>query len=208
MQIEIIDNFLNQEDFNAILKSLPDDVSPDKTGHFHTKYDGNKKFHKNYLNETITNNLVKNYHTKALEILNKLCPKKVNLYDYSDFSIIATGKNVKFPIHDDIPDKLLTGVIYISPNKSSGTDFYKDKAGNEKKTIEWKQNRAVFFSRRERESWHSYQGDGKATRYVLSYQLKTRRINEVFEAEERNKYLGLLRYKFNPIIYKYLKFTI
>ena len=150
--------------------------------------------------------MVKNYHDKAIRILEKLSPKKVKLYDYSDFSLIATGKDINFPIHDDNPDKLLTGVIYLSPNQSTGTNFYKDKKGNGQRTIEWKQNRAVFFSRREKESWHSYKGDGVTTRYVLSYQLKTHRIKEVFGAEDTNKYLGLMRYKLNPYIYKYLKY--
>ena len=145
MQIEIIDNFLNAEDYNSIISFLPPAVPSNKTGHFHTKYEENKKFKQNYLNDQITTNLVKNYHNKAIEILRKLSPRKVDLYDYSDFSLIATGKNVSFPIHDDNPDKLLTGVIYLAPNKSTGTNFYKDKKGNEKKTIEWKQNRAVFF---------------------------------------------------------------
>ena len=208
MQIEIVDNFLNKEDFEKIISCLPNGVAADKTGHFHTRYEKNKTFNQNFLSDLITKNLVKNYHDKAIRILEKLSPKKVKLYDYSDFSLIATGKDINFPIHDDNPDKLLTGVIYLSPNQSTGTNFYEDKKGNGQRTIEWKQNRAVFFSRREKESWHSYKGDGVTTRYVLSYQLKTHRIKEVFGAEDTNKYLGLMRYKLNPYIYKYLKFTI
>ena len=152
MQIEIIDNFLNKEDFDTIINLLPPAMPADKTGHFHTKYEENQKFEKNYFNDLVTANLVKNYHKRAIEILKKLSPRKVELYDYSDFSLIATGKNVSFPIHDDNPDKLLTGVIYLAPRQSTGTNFYKDKKGSDKKTIEWKPNRAVFFSRRERES--------------------------------------------------------
>lgn len=208
MQTKIIDNFLNQEDFKEIINLLPDHVNANKTGHFHTRFEKDKIFSKNFFKDSISHRLFKNYHDKALKILEKLSPKKVRLYDYSDFSLIATGKNMNFPIHDDNPDKLLTGVIYLSPIKSTGTNFYQDKKGNGLKTIEWKQNRAVFFSRKEKESWHSYKGDGVSTRYVLSYQLKTRRIQEVFNAEETNKYLGLMRYKFNPYIYKYFKFTI
>jgi hypothetical protein len=208
MQIEIIDNFLIQEDFKEIVSLLPNHIDNDKTGHFHTRFEKDKIFSQNFFDNSITQILVNNYHNKALKILEKIAPKKVKLYDYSDFSLIATGKNMNFPIHDDNPDKLLTGVIYLSPIQSTGTNFYKDKKGNGLRTIEWKQNRAVFFSRKEKQSWHSYKGDGVSTRYVLSYQLKTRRIQEVFSAEETNKYLGLMRYKFNPYIYKYFKFTI
>ena len=208
MKIEIIDNFLNKEDYEEILNLLPGPVEDNKTGHYHTRYEKNKIFKQNFLNDSITQRLVKNYHDKVLKILDKLSPEKVKLYDYSDFSLIATGKKMNFPIHDDNPDKLLTGVIYLSPAKSTGTNFYKDKKGNGLKTIEWRQNRGVFFSRKEKESWHSYKGDGVTTRYILSYQLKTKRIKEVFAAEGTNKYLGLMRYRFNPYIYKYFKFTV
>lgn len=208
MKIEIVDNFLHKEDYQDILSILPDHVEDKKTGHYHTRYEKDKIFEQNFLSNSITQRLFKNYHNKALKILKELAPEKVKLYDYSDFSLIATGKKMNFPIHDDNPDKLLTGVIYLSPTQSTGTNFYKDKKGNGIKTIEWKQNRAVFFSRKEKKSWHSYKGDGVATRYILSYQLKTRRIKDVFAAEDSNKYLGLMRYKFNPYIYKYFKFTI
>ena len=48
---------------------------------------------------------------QALKILNDIAPEKVNLYDYSEFMIIKSGKNYKFPIHDDTPNKLLILLI-------------------------------------------------------------------------------------------------
>ena len=33
--------------------------------------------------------------------------------------------------------------------------------------IEWKKNRAVFFSRIERETWHAYEGNNQEERKVL-----------------------------------------
>ena len=62
--------------------------------------------------------------------------------------IIKSGKNYKFPIHDDTPNKLLSGVIYLYPEKNTGTLFYSDKKGSEKEIIDWKPNRAVFFTSR------------------------------------------------------------
>ena len=67
------------------------------------------------------------------------------MYDYSEFHIIETGSNCSFPIHDDTPNKLLSGVIYLKPNKNYGTSFFSTKNGKSKKTIPWKLNRAVFF---------------------------------------------------------------
>ena len=92
----------------------------------------------------------KNYHPLTMNILKEICPEKVKLYDYSDFTIVVTSKNTKFPIHDDTPNKLLSGVIYLTPEENSGTIFYSSKKGENKKEIEWKQNRAVFFSRKEK----------------------------------------------------------
>ena len=91
------------------------------------------------------NKLFKNYHSKAIEILKELKPKKIDLYEYSEFHIVNTGKDYKFLIHDDTPNKLLSGVIYLSPKKNSGTIFYDNKRGDNKKEVEWLENRAFFF---------------------------------------------------------------
>ena len=116
-----------------------------------------------------------------------------------------TSKNSKFPIHDDTPNKILSGVIYLTPEKNSGTVFYNDKNGNENSNVEWKQNRAVFFSRKERETWHSYQGDGKSNRIALVYNLMTYKIKKVYEVEKKNYFFGLLRWKLNPYFFRYFK---
>ena len=97
MQIEIIDNFLNKEDYEEILNLLPGPVEDNKTGHYHTRYEKDKIFKQNFLSDSMTQRLVKNYHDKVLKILDKLSPEKVKLYDYSDFSLIATGKKMNFP---------------------------------------------------------------------------------------------------------------
>ena len=84
----------------------------------------------------------------------------------------------------------------------------KIKNVNNKKIIDWKINRAVFFSRSERKTWHSYRGDGKSNRFVLVYNLMTYKIKDVFKIEKKNYFFGNLRYKLNPILHKYLKITI
>ena len=86
------------------------------------------------------------------------------------------------------------------------TDF--PQKGDDKKIIDWKINRAIFFSRSEKETWHSYEGDGKSNRIVLVYNLMTNKIKDVYKAENKNYLLGNLRFKINPYLYKYLKITI
>ena len=39
-------------------------------------------------------------------------------------------------------------------------------------------NRAVFFSRKERETWHSYEGDRKSERIALVYNLMTSKLKK------------------------------
>ena len=144
-----------------------------------------------------------NYHDKTMNILKDINQAKANLYDYSDFTIIVTSKNKKFPIHDDTPNKLLSGVIYLLPEENTGTIFYDDKKGSNKTAIDWKPNRAVFFSRKERETWHSYEGDKINNRVALVYNLMTNNIKEVYNIEKKNYFLGNLRFKLNPYIYQY-----
>ena len=115
------------------------------------------------------------------------------------------SKNSKFPIHDDTPNKILSGVIYLSPEKNSGTTFYNDKTGSDRTEMKWKKNRAVFFSRREKETWHSYKGDNENNRVALVYNLMTKNIKKVYEIEKKNYYLGMLRWKVNPYLFRYLK---
>ena len=36
----------------------------------------------------------------------------------------------------------------------------------------------------------------------------TNRIKDVYKIENKNYFIGLLRYKINPILYKYFKFNL
>ena len=128
---------------------------------------------------------------------------------YSDFSIIVTHKNYQFPFHDDTPNKILSGVVYLYPKKNNGTIFSNDKKKSLDNTIvEWKQNRAVFFSRKERETWHTYKGDGINNRVVLVYNLCTKRLKDVYKIEKKNYMWGSLRYKINPYLFRFFRFII
>ena len=206
-KVKIVDNFLNKSDFEELsnLKLEKD-------------FDGDFKVYHNKINddgiieasieESLLKKIHKNYFSKTFKILEELYPQKSKLYDYSDFTIIITKKNSKFPIHDDTPDKLLSGVIYLQPEKNSGTIFYNDKKGSNKTEVEWKPNRAVFFSRIEKETWHSYEGDGKNDRIALVYNLKTNKIRDVYKAEGKSFFLGNLRYRINPYLFYYFKKNI
>ena len=201
MNIKIIENFLDPE-YLSTLQSL--DIKPteqDQIKIYQNIIIGDRVIQNDCISDVTLKSLNSHYHNKAINILKEL-------YDYSDFFIIETGANYKFPIHDDTPNKLLSGVVYLKPEENSGTIFYKNKKGDDKKEIGWKVNKAVFFSRSERNTWHSYQGDGKKNRLVLVYNLMTKRIKEVYKIEKKNYFLGMFRYKINYYLYRYFKFTI
>ena len=208
-KIKNINNFLSENDFRE-LESISSSLKRNNRNNFdiyHNEID-NEKVIKSTLDKDFLKRLQNNYFSKAMNILKELCPEKMDLYDYSDFTIIISKKDSVFPIHDDTPNKLLSGVVYIAPEKIHGTFFYNNKTGENKIIAPWETNKAVFFSRKERETWHSYEGDGVNDRVVLVFNLMTRRIKEVFKIEKKNYFLGNLRFKLNPYIYRFFKNTI
>tara|TARA_Y200000002_G_scaffold354323_1_gene334476 strand:- start:1458 stop:2087 length:630 start_codon:yes stop_codon:yes gene_type:complete len=204
--IKIIDNFLKKEDFNELSKLFLS--NNDSNFEIYHNEINNSGIIKSSIDQEFLKRIHKNYFLKSLDILKELSPEKVKLYEFSDYTIIKTNKNKKFPLHDDTPNKLLSGVIYLYPEDNTGTIFYNDKKGSDKTVVEWKKNRAVFFSRKERETWHSYQGDGVNDRIALVLNLMTNKIKKVYEIEKKNYFIGNLRYKLNPYIYRFFKLTI
>ena len=208
MNIKIIDNFLTKDDFEKISSIEFNKIRADEMRVYHNTIDNDENIKVECFDPTFLKRMNENYHIKALSLLRELNPLKVDLYDYSDFNIIETGANYEFPIHDDTPNKLLSGVIYLKPEKNYGTMFYKNKKGEAERLIDWKVNRAVFFSRSERKTWHSFKGDGKSNRIVLVYNLMTKRIKQVYKLEKKNYILSQIRNKINPFLYKFFNFTI
>lgn len=208
MNIKIIDQFLNEEDLKEISLIKLKEIGKEEIKVYHNSIGKDGKIISECIKPSTIERLHKNYHKIALEVLKNLNSAKLDLYDFSEFHIIETGANYKFPIHDDTPNKLLSGVIYIKPKFNSGTKFYKTKHGDDEKKIEWKVNRGVFFSRIERETWHSYSGDNKSNRIALVYNLMTKRIKNVYKVEKKNYFFGQFRYKINPYLYRFFKFTI
>lgn len=145
MKIEIIDNFFEKNDFIKLNSVKLKNVESDSVDIYHNTINKAGVVTESCIDKNIIKELHQKYHEKLLIILKNLDEKKAELYDYSDFTIVQTGKNYKFPIHDDTPNKLLSGVIYLAPEKNTGTIFYSNKKGSNKNVIDWKQNRAVFF---------------------------------------------------------------
>ena len=137
MKIKIVDNFLLKEDFEKLCSLNLEEINKEQIRVYHNKILKNGKVE---IAECIEYEFLKklrnDYHKKAINILNELYPEKTKLYEFSEFHIIETGSNYKFPVHDDTPNKLLSGVVYLKPKQNSGTIFYSSKNGENKKEIE------------------------------------------------------------------------
>jgi len=111
------------------------------------------------------------YHNLMLSYLFELAPDKVQNYKFTELNVVSTGKDYKFPIHNDTNDKLLSVVIYIAPDINKGTTLYSTKEGLDPKEITWLPNRAFMFSRNDT-TWHSYESDEVSSRLTLVYNLR------------------------------------
>lgn len=209
-KIKKIDNFLENEDFQSLSSYAKNLSENNKIDVYPNTIDKDNNILKSSIEKNLLIKINSRYLPRAFNILKELNPEKIKLFSYSDFSIIKTNKNSKFPIHDDTPNKLLSGVIYLYPENNSGTVFYNSKSGDNKTSIEWKQNRAVFFSRKERETWHSYEGDQINDRVALVYNLMTheQNIKKVCEIENKNYLISNIRYKLNPYLFKLINRVI
>lgn len=207
---KVFDNFLESEDLKDLTVYARNLNSDGNIHVFHNEIDLNNNILNSSINKDLLIRLNKRYLQKAITILKELNEEKINLIDYSDFTIIKTKKNKKFPIHDDTFNKLLSGVIYLYPEKNVGTAFYNSKSGKDKNVIEWKVNRAVFFSRKERETWHSYEADSDNDRITLIFNLMTKEKNlkKVLKIENKNYLISKLRYKLNPYLYRFFNLVI
>ena len=207
LKIEILDNFLIDEDLKD-LQSINLGETPDKKMNVYVKKIDQNQVSGDGMSEQTARRLHNKYHNKALSLLKNLNPAKAELYEYSEFGITDTGTNYKFPIHNDTPNKLLSGVIFLSPNESHGTKFYENKKGIGENSIEWKVNRAVFFSREENRSWHSFDNGQNGTRRVLIYNLMTKNVKAVCKVENINFYMVKFKHFINPYLYRFFKFVI
>jgi hypothetical protein len=145
-----------------------------------TGFRGNVKNEK--FSEKVLREIYNTYTPKLLEILKDLAPEKIPLYDHVRMTFTLTSKDYSFPVHADNTDKLLSTVIYLKPEHNAGTILYETKKDKNPKMVEWKQNRALIFSRTD-ETWHAYKGDGINDRYALVYNLMSKR-----EGEEKSDY--------------------
>ena len=117
------------------------------------------------------------YVPKMLNHLKIISPNKINLFDTFSFQVSRTDKNITYPIHDDSSEKLLSIVIYLSPQNNIGTYLYLPKSNKPDKLVDWRPNRYLAFSRIEGKTRHSYQGNKLENRYTIILNILTSKKN-------------------------------
>ncbi len=189
---KVFDNFLTTNDFEEISNLNLGEISNKGKRVFHNKIYKNGNIESSCIRKETIKRMHDKYFPQALNILEEFAPKKMNLYEYSEFHIVITGKNYIYPIHTDTYNKLLSGVIYLKPEKNSGTKLYEE---NKKDSIdlEWKQNRALFFSRSQN-TFHSYKSNGISERITLIYNLMTTDIKGVCKVEKKSYLYFLIKH--------------
>ncbi len=180
---KVIDNILNYRHF-SLIKNINFETDADQWEIYKHQIFLDKTVkisYKNSLGEKSTSSsplrlddvleIYDTYNSLMLKQLEDLAPEKISQYKFTELNVVSNGKDYRFPIHNDSKDKLLSVVIYISPQVNNGTYLYQDGQGNGMEQIEWIPNRAFIFSRNN-ETWHSYQSNNIDSRLTLVYNLR------------------------------------
>lgn len=179
----VIDNFFTEDEFNEI-KRHEADVKDKEIKIAHSLIKKNGEIKSDLFDADFLTGINQRYLPALQAMLSVLSKGKTSLYEYSDFHLISTGPNYEHAIHDDIPKKLLSVVVYINPEENNGTFIHsgrytKDPVGE----IEWKPNRAFVFSRLDRKTWHSYSANKVDNRFCVVYNLCTYKAFKAHWAE-------------------------
>lgn len=190
----VVEDFLSKEDFKLLSAHPTTHVkATERQSLLNNKVFADGSVVAQDLSKAVILGLHDRYHARSMDWLRHLAPKKVPLFEYADYELVITGKDCKFRIHDDSWDKLLSIVVYLAPEKNTGTIVYDNMEGRNPTVIEWKQNRALVFARREGQTWHAYKGDGINNRLALIYNLMTSNRRGVYRAEGTNYSLARAR---------------
>lgn len=168
---EVIDNFLEQDDFKFL-----SNVGIDNPNDTDIKISKNQIWQGGRIKGDLPHEFLKRfeqrYFQKCINVLHQHATGKVSSVDYMELNVVVVGKDYVFPVHSDTPNKLLSCVVYLTPEDSIGTIMYESIDGDEVDRCEWKQNRCLIFSRTNK-TYHNYKSDGKDKRRTLVLNLRS-----------------------------------
>jgi hypothetical protein len=77
----------------------------------------------------------------------------------------------EYNLHLDTNQKIMTSVVYLSPEQNVGTKFYENGKGDGMYEDPWKVNCGYIFCRSEN-SWHNYENPQNNLRWVAMYNIQ------------------------------------
>ena len=145
----IIDDFLEADHFNTLSKINHGEIKPKGRKAFINSVMNGKTVAVSQIPEDVLLDIDRRYTPGLLKTLDNLAPGLSKTYTYTELTIIATGKDYSFKIHSDVKCKILSVVVYLMPERNSGTLLYNSKIddihGTDEMEVEWKQNRYTIF---------------------------------------------------------------
>lgn len=169
----VIDDFLSKKHLKQCqdyFLEMPRDHRWNCSENFVPKnYDANKV-------NPLVKSLYETYNPILLGMLRRLAPEKEKLIDGSQIDFVNTTPGKEWVIHNDLEYKLLSVVVYISPEVNTGTILYKTEKGAHPYEVEWKINRCFAFARNDN-TWHSYKNTHTKDRNALIYNLVSRQYD-------------------------------
>jgi hypothetical protein len=152
----VIDNLLDNETFDYIENYVVTkyDLNNIKKSHLEI-HSSDSNIHKK-LSPIIFELQQKYFHT--LNYAGKKLPP--DIYSYIELAICSPGFRYG-RIHPDDSRKLMTTVLYVTPETGDGTELYLNNNVNSLVTkLEWKKNRALCFVGQQnpahQRTWHNY----------------------------------------------------
>lgn len=158
---QVINNFFDEEDFLKIWKA-------------------SYVLHKKYENKTITSdgclslaevaddigddvfNIILKSNKEILDNIEQISKNYPNHYKHTDYisfpSFHLLPPNTDYQkIHDESSDKTISVVLYLYPEKSTGTLLYKENNRDSlAKEIPWNPNTAMLFCGEDKTTWHDF----------------------------------------------------
>jgi len=182
-QYRIIDNFLSDKDFKLCqdyFKYLEDNRADSSVGWYREQNNIIVNKHGRIIDYVTPTpfifELFIKYNHKLEDALEELAPERKKDYARSTVEFVSSRTGLKWEIHPDVSEKLLSAVLYVSPKVNTGTILYKDKNGLDPYEVEWKENRCLIFCQTN-DSWHSYQNTHEETRNTISWNLRSSKDN-------------------------------
>jgi hypothetical protein len=166
----VIDNFLEPDAFSYVQSYAEERCQLYCKGKYKAIIEIHTKESNSNLYQIISPLILqlKEQYLNSLNYSNKVIPDKV--YTHVELCICPPG--FKDPeIHTDAtPFKLMTSILYVSPEHSDATILYSDRSKRNK--LEWKKNRALCFvgqnDDKYQRTWHSYENTTQEPRVTVN----------------------------------------